>query len=149
MKFSSHRGALIGVSLALAALGVAYWETRTAERDRHAVRGQLESLERAIRAHDAGIWRQLEAEHDAAGAHPDEESHRRLLADFDRLGHLDGFSIEPLKVETSGDTALVAYRVEGRNVRRGDPPAPSGGEVRFKKGANGAWRMTDHRLIER
>ena len=146
---AGHKPALIGFTVAVAGLAVAYWETRTVERDRHALRDQLHALERSIRAHDTGIWGKLEAEHAATGAHPDEEAHRQLLADFDRLGHLDGFSIEPFKVEISGDSALVAYRVEGRSVRRGDPPAPSGGEVRFKKESNGAWRMTGHRLIER
>ena len=149
MKISSHRGGLIGVCVVLAGLGVVYWETRTVERDRHALRSQLEALERDIRAHGAGIWAELEAEDAAAGAHADEESHRQRLADFDRLAHLDGFSIELLKVDISGDAALVAYRVEGKSVRRGDPPAPVGGELRFTKRADGGWRLIGHRLIER
>ena len=145
---SRQSGMAIGVAIALAGLGVAYHEMSANARESHALRSELDALERAIRAHDAAIWRRVEAEHDG-GAVPDEDRHRQLLADFDRLGHLERFAMEPLKVDISGDTALVGYRVEGRSVRRGDPPAPTGGEFEFKKGADGAWRVTSHRLFER
>jgi len=139
----------LGVPVIAVAAAIAYRETRTAERDRHAVRAELEEIERAIRAHDADMWRRVEAEHDGEAAPAgEEEAHQQMLRDFDRLGHLDGLSMDPVDMEMGSDVARVNYRVQGVGRRRGDPPPPAGGEFRFDKGPDGKWRMTAHRLIE-
>ena len=139
----------LGVPVVAAATAIAYRETRTAERDRHSVRAELKEIERAIRAHDAGIWKRVEAEHVGGVAPVEEEAHQQMLRDFDRLGHLEGLSMDPVDVEVFGDGARVTYRVQGVARRRGEPPPPAGGEFRFQKEADGGWRMTAHRLTER
>ena len=139
----------LGACLAVGLAAIAYRETRTAERDRHAVRAEVEAIERAIRAHGADMWERVEAQHEGASATPDEErSHQQMLSDFDRLGHIDGFAMDELEIMLSGDRATVIYAVRGGTARRGDPPPPAKGEVRLDKGRDGKWRMTAHRLIE-
>jgi hypothetical protein len=138
----------LAIPVVAVAGALAYRETRTTERDRHAVRAEMEDIERAIRAHDADIWRRVEADHDGrAASSAEEETHQQMLRDFDRLGHLDGLSMDPVAIEIGGDVARVNYRVQGVGRRRGDPPPPTG-EFRFSKGRDGKWRMTAHRLIE-
>lgn len=120
---------ILGLAVPVVALAatVAYRETRTTERDRHAVRAELEEIERAIRAHDADMWRRVEADHDGRAASAgEEETHQQMLRDFDRLGHLDGLSMDPVDMEIAGDVARVSYRVRGIVRRRGDPPPPTG-----------------------
>ena len=139
----------LGVPVVAAAAAIAYRETRTAERDRHAVRAEMKEIERAIRAHDAGIWQRVEAEHgERAASAGGDEAHQEMLRDFDRLGHLEGLSMDPEDIEVSGDGARVTYRVRGVSRRRGDRPPPAGGEFRFRKAPDGRWRMTGHRLNE-
>ena len=149
--YTKHKAFVVAcaacISVGIASIG--YRETRSGERDRHAVRTEIEAIERAIRAHGPDMWERIEAPHEGGSATPDDErSHQEMLRDFDRLGHIDSFAMDGIHIRLSGDTALVRYAVRGRTARRGDSPAPAGGEFRLRKGPDGKWRLIAHSLIE-
>jgi hypothetical protein len=134
------------VGLLLAAAGTALWlrkEAQPHERDYHAVSNEFERIERKIRKHDISLWLVIEGEpHDAgAGAAAREERHRRILDDFDKLGHLRNFSMADVAIEVDGDRAHLRYTLEGRSddLR----PTPSGGTMEFVR-RQGRWVLDDH-----
>jgi hypothetical protein len=142
---------------------VTYLETRQAERDRHALLRHASEMERAIRASDERIWLHVEARHDPGHTNAAQEAlDQQMLADFERLGQLEGFAMKDVQVEIMGDTATIRYRVQGTAIPRAQAdlrghvhsvpslpvPAPAGGEIHFRRGPAG-WVMTGHRLLER
>ena len=152
-------GAVILVGLVAV---VTYLETRQHERDRHALLRHASEMERAIRASDERIWLHVESRHDPGRANAAQEAlDQQMLADFERLGQLEGFAMKDVQVEITGDTATIRYRVQGTAIPRAQTdlrghthsvqpipvPAPAGGEIYFQRGP-GDWVMTGHRLLE-
>lgn len=143
------RAALIGgIALTLSAgTAFVYRETRHRESDRHAIVAHLKQMERAIRAHDAGLWLHVVTTHPALpGDRNHEAMHESMLRDFERLQHLDDLQITDIAVELADDTAVARYRIWGEG-RRGDAAPPTAGELRFVRGPAG-WEMTSHKLFE-
>lgn len=137
------------VSLALAGVAaIVYRETRPPEKERHAILNEARELEKAIRSHDQRIWMRVEGQHPEPGPRGSEEAaHTQMLADFDRLGHLDDFRMDKLSVELQGDVALVTYAIVGTS-RPGGPAAPARGELHLRRHASGRLVPVRHRLYE-
>jgi len=149
------------VILVGAAAVVTYMETRQHERDRHALLRHATEMERAIRARGERIWLHVESRHEPGHASAAQEAlDEQMLADFGRLGRLENFAMKDVKVEVTGDTAVVRYRVEGTmpraetdlrgHVHSAPPtplPVPAGGEIHLQR-VPGGWVMTGHRLLD-
>lgn len=138
--------ALTGVAVVVSAAVVVYYETRLRERDYHEILGRVARLGKLIQAHDVRIWLQVEERHATVPEPERHAAHVAMLRDFDRLGHLEGFSMSDIRVELSRDTAVVRYHVQGL-PRAGDARAPAAGEMHFARGPTG-WELVGHRLLE-
>ena len=132
------------------AAGSALWlrsEAAPRERDYHAVKGEFERIERKIREHDGSLWLAVEGEpHDQGpGVALREERHRRILADFDRLGHVASFAMSVVEIEIDGDRAHLRYRLQSNP----EPwrPMPNGGRMEFVR-RDTRWVLDDHLFIE-
>ena len=118
-------------------------EAEPRERDYHAVRREFERVESKIHDHDMGLWLVVEGEpHDeGAGASAREERHRRILDDFEKLGHVQNFAMSEVKIEIDGDRAHLRYTLQ--SWPQPWRPMPSGGTMEFVR-KQGRWVLDDH-----
>jgi hypothetical protein len=152
------RRTLVVAAATVALLGggaIVFHETRRAERDRHEILDQMRKTESLIRAHDMGLWVNVEAGHGKTPPPADDAAHDQMKRDFERLGHLVDFRMADVRVHVAGDVATATYRI----VARPKPPSvgpgfserpesvPRSGELRFERRA-GRWTMAANRLIE-
>ena len=141
---------LVVAGALLAAAGAALWvrnEVQPGERDYHAVRDEFKRIERKIHDHDMGLWLVIEGEpHDqGAGTAAREERHRRILDDFEKLGHARNFAMTDVDVKVDGDRAHLRYTLQSWP----EPwrPMPSGGTMEFVR-TQGRWVLDDHRFAD-
>ena len=135
-------GVSIGLLIGLVAVAVGgyIWSVRgwPREHDRHALRSEFARVESAVRgAHHYQDWTYVERvldQTEEAARHPE---HLAILEQLDRLAHVQDLVFADVKVSVDGDRGVAAWRVGGR-AKRGDPPAPSAGEMRFER-RGGRW----------
>lgn len=145
----------LGALLLTGAGSFIWWEARSEERDRHALLAHVREIEGLIRRHDSALWTRVEREHGPRRPIPAADAeHQAMLRDFERLSHLDDFSMTDVEVQLQGDVAKVSYRIEGRpaapsGVGRRDAAetVPKGGELSFVRAPSG-WDVARHRFTE-
>jgi hypothetical protein len=140
------RRILVGTLVAACVVAIALvwrYESRPSERDLHTLEAEVDRLVRHIRAHDVGTWLAVEGGPHEQGpkAAEQEARHRRILADFDKLGHLTSFSFEDLVVTVAGDHATVRYRLQFQ--AQDWKPMPAGGRLEFVRSGR-SWTLHDH-----
>jgi hypothetical protein len=141
-----HRKWLAAGAVILVASSAALWlrhEIDPRERDYHAVKSEFARIERKIRAHDMSLWLLVEGEPHDKGAGVTEERHRRILRDFETLGHAQTFAMSDVKIEIDGDRASVRYALQRWPQRWRSMPA--GGRMEFVR-KQGRWVLDDHRF---
>ena len=144
------RRAVYGGSALLLTAGAAFWlrnESEPRQRDYHAVRREFERIERKIHDHDMGLWLVVEGEpHDqGAGAAAREERHRRILDDFEKLGHGQDFAMSDVQIEIDGDRAHLRYTLH--SSPQPWRPMPGGGRMEFVR-RQGRWVLDDHHFVD-
>lgn len=147
------------VAVTLGAVSAIVWrETRRDEIARHEILADLNTIVRKIHTHDQTLWMNVEG-HDTASFDPKvEEGHQKMIADFERLSHLEDFQMLDITVHVDGDMANVRYRIAGRLRDHPCGPqfdtecslstkVPDRGVLYYRKMTNG-WRPMSNELHE-
>ena len=145
-----------GALAAIAAISTVVYNERREEHDRHVLLDHIARIEQAVRRHDEAVFGYVETHHGTPADPQAEVAHQQMLRDFDRLSHLEGFSMRDLEITIDGDRATASYRVEGQRPRhqavpglpiQQGPGPPSAGHLEFSRSGSG-WALVGHHLID-